>query len=202
MFTPAERLRNIRKSATRVLYDSAPAGSINLGLGEPDFPTPEVVRREAIRVIKEEHIGYTRNSGIPELRAAVAVHHSEGLSSPFTASNVCVTNGSEEALFAVVMSIVGPGNEALMPDPAYIAYPPVVELAGATSRYYKMPAARGFAFDRRGFDAALSDKTKLVILISPSNPTSRVIARDDLRYIADRLAGSNAYVVAPPRGRL
>src|SRR5215210_1371692 len=102
MFTPAERLRNIRKSATRVLYDSAPAGSINLGLGEPDFPTPEVVRREAIRVIKEEHIGYTRNSGILELRAAVAVHHSEGLSAPFTASNVCVTNGSEEALFAVV----------------------------------------------------------------------------------------------------
>src|SRR5215210_2557893 len=107
MFTPADRLRNIRKSATRVLYDSAPAGSINLGLGEPDFRTPEVVRREAIRVIEQEQIGYTQNSGLMALRERVAAYHSEGLQSPFNARNVCVTNGSEEALFAITMSIVG-----------------------------------------------------------------------------------------------
>jgi aspartate/methionine/tyrosine aminotransferase len=196
MFTPAERLRNVRKSATRILYDSAPQGSINLGLGEPDFPTPAVVRSEAVRVIEAEHIGYTPNAGIPALREAVAHHHSRGLNSPFSAKSVCVTNGSEEALFAVMMSIVGPGDEVLLPDPCYLAYPPIAELAGARVTYYRMPAARGFAFDRESFSQAITERTKLAVILSPSNPTSRVIGRDDLRFIADRLAGSDAYVVS------
>lgn len=196
MFTPAERLRNVRKSATRRLYDSAPKGSINLGLGEPDFPTPEVVRREAIRVIKEEHLGYTPNAGIPALRKLIAAYHGEGLASPFTADSVCVTNGSEEALFAVMMSIIGPGDEVLLPDPCYLAYPPIAEIAGAQVKYYSMPAAHGFTFDRESFSQALTGRTKIAIILSPSNPTSRVIARDDLQFIAERLAGSNVYVVA------
>ena len=196
MFTPADRLKNVQKSATRVLYDSAPAGSINLGLGEPDFPTPEVVRREAIRVIEKEHIGYTQNSGLRSLRERIAEYHSEGLSSPFTANSVCVTNGSEEALFAAMMTIIGPGDEALLPDPCYIAYPPITGIAGAQARFYHLPASRGFTFDRDSFSQAVTDKTRLVVILSPSNPTSRVIARDDLQFIAQRLNGSNAYVIA------
>jgi aspartate/methionine/tyrosine aminotransferase len=196
MFTPAERLQHIRKSATRVLYDSAPPGSINLGLGEPDFPTPDVVRREAIRVIQEERIGYTTNAGIQPLREKIAEYHSDGLPSPYTAASVCVTTGAEEALFAVMMTIVGPGDEALLPDPCYIAYPAIAQIAGADVRYYATPAAGGFAFDRESFDRAVTDKTKLVVINSPSNPTSRVISRDDLRFIAGRLSQSNVYLLA------
>jgi aspartate aminotransferase len=196
MFTPAERLNNIRKSATRVLYDSAPPDSINLGLGEPDFPTPEVVRGEAIRVIQEERIGYTTNAGIQPLREKIAEYHSEGLASSYTAESVCVTTGAEEALFAVMMTILGPGDEALLPDPGYIAYPAIAEIAGADLRYYATPAAGGFAFDRESFDRAVTAKTKLVVINSPSNPTSRVISRDDLRFIAERVSRSGAYVLA------
>jgi aspartate/methionine/tyrosine aminotransferase len=196
IFTPAERLQHIRKSATRVLYDSAPPGSINLGLGEPDFPTPEVVRREAIRVIQEERIGYTPNEGIQPLREKIAEYHSEGLASSYTAESVCVTTGAEEALFAVMMTILGAGDEALLPDPGYIAYPAIAEIAGADVRYYATPATGGFAFNRASFDRAVTDKTKLVVINSPSNPTSRVISRDDLRFIAERLSRSNAYVLA------
>src|SRR6185295_2632654 len=180
-FKHADRLKNIRKSATRVLYDSAPPGSINLGLGEPDFPTPEVIRREAIRVIQEERIAYTTNAGIPALREKIAEYHSEGLDAPFTSESVCVTTGAEEALFATMMAILGPGDEALLPDPGYIAYPAIAEIAGADVRYYATPAARGFAFDRESFETALTDKTRLVVLNSPANPTSRVISSDDLR---------------------
>jgi len=97
MFTPALRLQNIRKSATRVLFDSAPPGSINLGLGEPDFPTPDVVRREAIRVIEQDRIGYTTNAGIPALREKIADYHKRRAVFPFTADSVCVTTGAEEA---------------------------------------------------------------------------------------------------------
>lgn len=179
-----------------MLYDSAPPGSINLGLGEPDFPTPEVVCREAIRVIQEERIGYTTNAGIPALRDKIAEYHSQDLPSPFTGESVCVTTGAEEALFATMMAILGPGDEALLPDPGYIAYPAIAEIAGADVRYYATPANGGFAFDRESFEAAMTQKTKLVVINSPANPTSRVISRDDLRFIAERLFRSNAYVLA------
>lgn len=195
-FTPAERLKNVRKSATRVLYDNAPPGSINLGLGEPDFPTPEVVRRAAIEFIEAGFVGYTPNAGILPLRSAIAAYHSEGARAPFGAGQVCVMNGTEEALFAVIMTIAGPGDEVLLPDPCYLAYPPIAELAGARATYYRMPAARGFTFDRESFDRAVTDRTKLVILLSPSNPTSRTIARDDLQFVAERLQGTGAYVVS------
>ncbi|HJQ67630.1 MAG TPA: aminotransferase class I/II-fold pyridoxal phosphate-dependent enzyme [Blastocatellia bacterium] len=196
MFTPAERIRNVRKSATRRLYDSAPAGSINLGLGEPDFPTPEVVRKEAARVIEEEPTGYTSNAGLPALRTCVAAYHSDGLQRGFSADSVCVMNGAEEALFAVVMAIAGPGDEVLLPDPGFLAYPTLVEIAGARATYYQLPAARRFQFDRESFDRALSNHTKLVFIVSPSNPTSRVIARDDLRFIAERISDTGIHVVS------
>ena len=196
MFTPAERLRNVRKSATRRLYDSAPPGSINLGLGEPDFQTPDVVRREAIRVIEEEINGYTPNAGIAALRERVAAYHSAGAKSAYTANSVCVTNGAEEALFAVVMAMAGPGDDVLVPNPGFLAYPTLAEIAGAHVTSYRMPAMQGFAFDRDSFAQALTDKTRLVFILSPSNPTSRVIGRDDLCFIADRLGGSGIYVIA------
>lgn len=196
MFTPAKRVQNVGKSATRVLYDSAPPGSINLGLGEPDFDTPEVVRSEAIRVIREEPITYTTNAGILGLRQKIAEYHSEGLSSAVAPDSVCITTGAEEAIFDVMMTILGPGDEALLPDPGYIAYPAIADIAGAAVRYYVTPAAGGFAFDRDSFASAVTDKTRLVVLNSPSNPTSRVISRDDLQFMAQRLAGSNAYVLA------
>jgi aspartate/methionine/tyrosine aminotransferase len=196
MFTPAERLKNVRKSATRVLYDNAPPGSINLGLGEPDFSTPEVVRRAAVEFIEQGFVGYTPNAGILPLRTAIAAYHTDGERVSFNADQVCVMNGSEEALFAAVMTIAGPGDEVLLPDPCYLAYPPIVELAGARATYYRMPAANGFQFDRESFDRAVTEQTRIVILLSPSNPTSRRIARDDLRYIAERLQGTNAVVIA------
>jgi aspartate/methionine/tyrosine aminotransferase len=196
MFTPAHRLQHIRKSATRVLYDSAPAGSVNLGLGEPDFPTPEVVRREAVRVIQEEPIGYTTNAGIPALREKIAEYHSGGLAQSYRPECVCVTTGAEEALFAVMMTILGPGDEALLPDPGYIAYPAIAQIAGADVRYYPCSSAGAFAFNREPFASAVTDKTRLVVINTPSNPTGRVISPDDLRFIAERLASSGAYVLA------
>lgn len=195
-FTPARRLQNIRKSATRILYDSAPPGSINLGLGEPDFHTPEVVCREAIRVIQEETIGYTTNAGIEPLREKIARYHSEGLSRPYNAESVCVTSGAEEALFAVMMTILGPGDEALLPDPCYVAYPAIAEISDANLRYYRTPSDHGFVFDRDNFEKAVTSRTKLVVINSPSNPTSRVISRTDLKFIAERLSQTGAYVLA------
>jgi aspartate/methionine/tyrosine aminotransferase len=196
MFVPADRIRNVRKSATRHLYDSAPPGSINLGLGEPDFATPEVIRREAVRVIEHESLGYTTNAGLAALRSQIAAYHSNGLARPLTADSVCVTNGAEEALFVVIMAVAGPGDEVMVPDPGYIAYPVLAQIAGARVVHYQLPAASGFQFDRDRFRGAVTDKTKAVVLVSPSNPTGRVLSGDDLQFIADCLSASGALVVA------
>lgn len=194
-FTPAKHLQNIRKSATRILFDAALPGSINLGLGEPDFPTPEIVRREAVRVIQEEQIAYTTNAGIKPLREKIADYHRDGIAA-YTAESVCVTTGAEEALFAVMLTFLSPGDDVLLPDPCYLAYPAIAEIAGAKINYYATPAASGFAFDRESFHKGITDNTRLVIINSPSNPTSRVISRDDLKFMADRLVGTAAYVLA------
>jgi aspartate/methionine/tyrosine aminotransferase len=193
---PAQRIRNVRKSAIRRLYDSAPAGSINLGLGEPDFKTPEAICREAIRAINEDRIGYTSNAGLIALREKIAAYHSEGLRVPFTADSVCVTNGAEEALFAVTMAMVGPGDEVLLPDPGFLAYPALVEIAGAQARYYTMAATQQFALDVESFSRAVTEKTKLIFLNSPSNPTGRALTRECLRSIAERLTNSGTYVIS------
>jgi aspartate/methionine/tyrosine aminotransferase len=196
MFTPADRIKDVKKSATRRLYDAAPAGSINFGLGEPDFKTPAVARREAVRVIEEEHIGYTPNAGLLSLREKIADYHRDSFCFPLSADSVCVTTGVEEALFAIVMAMVNPGDEILLPDPGFNAYPVIAEIAGACVTRYRLPAASGFLFDRDSFDQAVTDKTKLVFILSPSNPTGRVIARDDLQFISERLKKSNAFVVS------
>lgn len=196
MFIPAERFKNIRKSAIRRLYERAPSGSINLGLGEPNFQTPEVVRRAGVRAIEQGHNGYTSNAGLVELRERIADYHSQDSALAFGINSICVTNGSEEALFALIMAAAGPGDEVLLPDPGYLAYPAIIEMAGARAVYYPMPAANGFRFDRELFARSISERTKLVFVLSPSNPTGRVIQAADLKFIADSLAGSNALVVS------
>ncbi len=195
-FIPADRIKNVQKSATRRLYDAAPPGSINLGLGEPDFFTPEVIRNEARRVIDAERLGYTPNAGLAALREKVAAYHSEGLKQALTADSVCITTGAEEALFAVMMTLLNPGDEAALPDPSFSAYATIAEISGARVVPYALPATKGFQFDRAEFAGSLSDKTKLALIVSPSNPTSRVISLDDLQFIADTLRGSNVYVIA------
>jgi aspartate aminotransferase len=195
-FKPAARLKNVKKSAIRRIVDAARPGSINLGIGEPDFQPPEVIRNEACRVINDEKNGYTMNAGLNQLRHLIAEYHSEGTGRRYTAENVCVTTGVEEALFATVMSVAGPGDEVMLADPGFLAYPTQVGITGATARYYRMPASERFGFDPASFDRAVSDLTRLVFVTSPSNPTGRVISRGDLEHIARRLQGSGAIVIS------
>src|SRR5262245_40467183 len=195
-FAPAERLRNIAKSAIRRVYDSAPAGSINLGLGEPDFRTPDVIIREACRVLEQDPIGYTANAGLTELRQKIADFHSEHSRRSYPAESVCVTNGAEEALFALMIAAAGAGDEILLPNPGFLAYPSLAEIAGARVTRYQLPASRGFTLDRASFQQAVSESTRLVFVHSPSNPTGQVLGEADLEFIAQTLSGSNAYVVS------
>ena len=192
-FEPARRLRGIQKSMIRQVFDRARPGSINLGLGEPDLPTPDVIRREAARVVVEEQNGYTSHAGLPALRERVAGDYPHLGLSP---EQVVVTAGSQEALYLLLMTLVDEGDEVLIPDPGFVAYPTIVRMAGGTPKSYRMPAARGFAFDAEAFRRALTPRTKAVVCISPSNPTGRVLSRGELAAMAAALDGTGVYVIS------
>jgi aspartate/methionine/tyrosine aminotransferase len=192
-FQPPARLRGIQKSAIRALFDRALPGSINLGLGEPDLPTPDVVRREAARVVAEEQNGYTTHAGLPALRALVADDYPQ---MSLTTERVVITAGSQEALYLALMSLVGEGDEVLLPDPGFVAYPVIVRMAGGVPVFYKLPASKDFSFDAEDFRSKLTPRTKVVVVISPSNPTGRVLSRAELTQMADALRGTDARVVS------
>ena len=192
-FEPARRLRGIQKSMIRQVFDRARPGSINLGLGEPDLPTPDVVRREAARVVTEEQNGYTVHAGLLPLRERVASDYSH---LDLTPEQVVVTAGSQEALYLALMTLVDEGDEVLIPDPGFVAYPTIVRMAGGTPKFYRLPAARDFAFDAEDFRRRLTPKTKVVVCISPSNPTGRVLSRGELAALAVALEGTGVYVVS------
>ena len=192
-FAPPKRLQGIEKSVIRQVFDRALPGSINLGLGEPDLPTPDVIRRAAVQVILEEQNGYTQHAGLKTLREKIAASYPHLEENP---DRVIVTAGSQEALYLALLALVDEGDEVLLPNPGFVAYPTIVRMAGGTARFYRLPRENGFAFDAEEFRRALSPQTKVVVCISPSNPTGRTLSRDDLIAIGEAVREHGAYLIS------
>ncbi len=177
----------------RQLFDRAQPGSINLGLGEPDLPTPDVIRQAAVRAITEEQNGYTSHAGLPALRGRVAADYQKlGL----TPERVIITAGSQEALYLALMTLIDEADEVLLPNPGFVAYPTIVRMAGGLPTFYRLPASRDFGFDEEEFRRNLTPRTKAVVCISPSNPTGRTLTGVHTELIASALAGTGVYVIS------
>jgi aspartate aminotransferase len=181
----ARRMEGIERTMIRRIFDSAPAGSINLGLGQPDLPTPARIAQAGIDGISAGKTGYTSTAGDPAVRLAVARRY------PWIApraEGVVITIGSQEAVFASVMTLVDPGDEVLLPDPGYPAYPIVARLLGAVPVTYPLRPERAFRLDPADVIGRLTPRTRLVILCSPSNPTGAMDREEDLEALARALA--------------
>lgn len=192
-FTPPKRLKGVQPTLIRQIFERALPDSINFGLGEPDLPTPDFMRREAARVTIEEQNGYTSHAGLPALRMKIAEqypHLDLGL------SEVCVTVGSQESMTAAFLAILDEGDEVLIPDPSFPAYENCVKISDATPVTYRMPADTGFSFDIEEFRSKITPQTKAAVVISPSNPTGRVLTENDLRQIAEALDGTGIYLIS------
>lgn len=192
-FAPPKRLQGIEKSVIRQVFDRALPGSINLGLGEPDLPTPDVIRRAAVKAIIEEQNGYTSHAGLKSLREKIAAYYPHLEQNP---DRVIVTAGSQEALYLALLTLIDDGDEVLLPNPGFVAYPTIVKMAGGQAKCYRQPRDKGFAFDADEFRRALSPRTKVVVCISPSNPTGRTLSRDDLIAIAAAVREHGAYLIS------
>jgi aspartate/methionine/tyrosine aminotransferase len=192
-FAPPKRLQGIEKSVIRQLHDRALPGSINLGLGEPDLPTPEVIRKAAVKAIVEEQNGYTTHAGLLALREKVAAAYSYLDGKP---ERVLITAGSQESMYLALMSLVEEGDEVLLPNPGFVAYPTIVKMAGGKANFYRLPSAKDFGFDADEFRRALTPRTKVVVCTSPSNPSGRTLSKDDLLSITDALRDHDAYLIS------
>jgi aspartate/methionine/tyrosine aminotransferase len=192
-FAPPKRLQGIERSVIRRILDRAKPGSINLGLGEPDLPTPDVIRRAAVKAIVEEQNGYTTHAGLLALRDKVAAEY------PYLEQNpdrVVITAGSQESMYLALLTLVEEGDEVLLPNPGFVAYPTIVQMAGGKSTFYRLPRDTGFAFDADEFRRALTPRTKVVVCTSPSNPSGRTLSKDDLLSIADAVRDHGAYLIS------
>ena len=194
-FQPPAFLRGIERSPIRQITDRAKPGDISFGLGEPDLPTPDVIRREAVRVVQEEQNGYTLQAGLPALRERVAGDYPH---LNLSTDQVIITAGSQEAMYLALLTLVNAGDEVLIPNPGFVAYPTITQMAGGRPTFYRLPAAKDFSFDLDDFKRHLSAKTKVVVCTSPSNPTGRTLTNQELRAMAQAVeeSGSNAFIIS------
>ena len=160
-------------------------GAVNLGQGFPDDPGPEAIRAKAADAVLNGYNQYPPMAGLPDLRQAVAGHYArtQGLDLDW-ASEVTITSGATEALAAAFLALIEPGDEVIVIQPFYDAYPPLIRRAGGV---VKLVGVRppGWRFDRATLEAAFSDRTKLVVLNNPNNPTGVVLPDEDLALLAE-----------------
>jgi aminotransferase len=181
-----QRLLAIEPSVIRAISAKRKPTSIDLGLGEPTIPPQQRFIDAAARWASEFGLKYTLNAGDPALRERIAAHYRYPAMDQ--ARNVCVTTGSQEAMYVVLKTLLDPASEALLlVEPAYPAYAKIGQLEGIAVDTVGMSAADGFRYDVDAILAAVTPRTRLILLASPSNPTGRVLRRNDAQRLAEGL---------------
>lgn len=167
----------------RMSLAAAKHGAVNLGQGFPDFGWPEPIIDAASRALIEGSNQYAPSRGLPELRSAVAAHYGRHHRLQLGPENILVTSGATEAIAAAILAIVQPGDEAIIFAPAYDAYAPLVRRAGGVVREVTLRAPE-WKVEAKALGAAVSPRTRLIILNNPHNPTGRLFDRDELEAVA------------------
>jgi len=160
---------------------------IHLEIGEPDFDTADHIVEAGCQALRSGETHYTPTAGIPELREAIAADVAKSRGIDVDPAQVVVTPGGKPIMFFAILALVEEGDEVLMPNPAFPIYESMVDFVGGTPVFVPLRQENGFRFDLDEFRAGLSEKTRLVILNSPANPTGGVFTREDIRGIAEIL---------------
>lgn len=185
------------RSGIRAILDAAQRpGVIHMEIGQPDFPTPAHVCAAAARAAEAGKTGYTSNAGLPELREAIRVMLRNEHGVAVTNEQIIVTIGAMGALYASQLSVLSPGDQLLVPDPGYPNYRMAAELCGAQAVPYPLIAADGYQPDVDALAAAVSPRTKAIMVASPSNPTGTVMRRDRLERIVELADRRDLYLIS------
>lgn len=186
-------------AVTRKAIELKAAGRdiISLGAGEPDFDTPDWVKEAAIAAIRAGQTKYTVVDGTAELKEAVRLKFRRDNGLDYAADEVTVNVGGKHTIFNAMLATLDPGDEVLVPAPYWVSYPDIVQFCGATPVILPCPAEAGFKLSPAALDAAITPRTRWLILNSPSNPTGAAYSAAELRALADvLLAHPHVYVLA------
>lgn len=164
--------------------------------GEPDFDTPAHIKAAAVAALDAGKTKYAPTPGIPPLRDALAAKYTDVYGLPTEAAQVVVSPGGKFSCYLTVLAVCSPGDEVIVPAPYWVSYPEMVKLAGATPKMVLATDATGFKLTPEMLEAAITPKTKLLILNSPSNPTGAVYTADEMAAITDVAVKHNLYIMS------
>lgn len=170
---------------------------ISLGVGEPDFVTPAHIREVGIQSLQAGYTKYTSNAGMTELRKEVSAYMKRAFDLHYEAEDqICITVGGSEAIDLAIRALVDFGDEVIIPTPSFVCYGPLVELAGGVPIYVETKAENEFRLTAQELQNAITEKTKMLVLPYPSNPTGGIMERQDLEALAKILEGTNIVVLS------
>ena len=194
-----EKISSLKPSGIRKFFDivSTMKDTVSLTIGEPDFVTPWHIRAAGIESLEKGKTYYTSNSGLVSLREAIADYLERRFSLSYDAgSEIVVTVGGSEAIDVTMRALVAPGDEVIIPEPAFVCYEPICRLCGGTPVIINTKEEDRFKLTADALRAAITPKTKLLVLPFPNNPTGAIMERADLEAIAEVLNGTDITVLS------
>lgn len=201
-YTTAKRMESLPFSEIRAVMEKATkmqqAGEnvIHLEIGRPDFDTPEKIKEAAYESLKAGHVFYTSNYGIPALRKEIAKWETEHHGVQYDADEVLVTVGVGEATYASMAAFLEDGDEVLMPNPVWLNYIHVPSSLGAVPVTYNLKEENNYQIDMEELESKITDKTKMIVIVNPSNPTGGVLSRETLEKLSQLAIKNDLLVVA------
>ena len=195
----SQKIQNIKPSGIRKFFDilEEMTDAISLGIGEPDFVTPWHIRDAGIYSLERGHTKYTSNAGMLELRREIANYLRRRFDLEYDYTNqILVTVGGSEAIDLAIRVLVNPGDEVIIPVPSFVCYGPLTEMAGGVPVYVELTAENGFRLTPEQLKAAITPRTKALVLPFPSNPTGGIMERRDLEAIAQVLKDNDIMVIS------
>ncbi len=187
----SRRVQQIKPSPTLAITAKAKAMQaegidvINFGAGEPDFDTPDNIKKAAIKAIEEGFTKYTAAPGIPELKQAICAKLKRENNLEYTASEIIVSCGGKHSFYNLAQALLDPGDEVVIPAPYWVSYPPMVSLAGGVPVIIEAGQDQGFKITPGQLEAAITEKTRAVVINSPSNPTGAAYTLEELKALAE-----------------
>ena len=194
----SKKVTSLKPSGIRRFFDLARTmeGVISLGVGEPDFDTPWHIREEGIYALEKGRTFYTSNAGLIELRTEITRYLKRRFSLDYDPDEIFITVGGSEAIDLACRVMLDPGDEVIIPEPCYVSYLPCVTLTGATPVRLPLSSADRFKLTPEKLKSAITDKTKMVVLPFPNNPTGAVMSRNDLEAIAKVIQEHDLFVLS------
>lgn len=194
----SDKIKEIKPSGIRKFFDIANTmeDCISLGVGEPDFDTPWHITEEGIYSLERGRTFYTSNQGLPELREEIAKWNKRKYGLDYTADEVIVTCGGSEAIDVALRACINPGDEVIILEPNYVCYEPDVLLAGGIAKKIQLKNENQFRLTPEELEKAITDKTKILVMNYPNNPTGAIMTKGDLERIAEVVIKHDLLVIS------